>query len=343
MAVRIPMKMVNGKTVQTMAELREHFDLASVLGYYDNGQLYRWLELRYCEDEANKIRALDKNAPDFNRNLCEILGVEYSEESAAKVSLSDAAVKNERLDKLRKHTADDKILAAVDSVAFRQEELDMLLADGAKTVYLCEGSFTIPEDRMSVKYIEVGNPNVEYGAEGILQLAKNAQSDVEAFRLWSIAAEQGNAVAQCELAACYSNGKGVEQNKNEMVKWERKAAEQGYAKAQYYLGNSYAVGAGDLAQNYEEAIKWYRKAAEQGYAEAQNWLGLCYWDGKGVEKNLVTANQWFLKAAELGYDWAQFNLAKSYHYGNGVTQNNEEAVKWCEKAAEQGNADAQYS
>lgn len=44
-------------------------------------------------------------------------------------------------------------------------------------------------------------------------------------------AEQGNAEAQYSLGVCYRCGDGVEKNLEEAIKWYRKAAEQGYAKA----------------------------------------------------------------------------------------------------------------
>ena len=50
--------------------------------------------------------------------------------------------------------------------------------------------------------------------------------------------------------------------------WYRKAAEQGYADAQYNLGILYANGQG-VTQDYAEAARWYRKAADQGDAIAQ--------------------------------------------------------------------------
>ena len=53
----------------------------------------------------------------------------------------------------------------------------------------------------------------------------------------------------------------------EAVKWYRKAAEQGYAKAQYNLGVMYFKGEG--VADDAEAVKWYRKSAEQGFAFAQ--------------------------------------------------------------------------
>ena len=56
-----------------------------------------------------------------------------------------------------------------------------------------------------------------------------------------------------------------------MTKWYRKAAEQGYAAAQYNLGINYYNGTG-VSQNKEEAKKWLRKAANQGYENAKQYL-----------------------------------------------------------------------
>lgn len=61
------------------------------------------------------------------------------------------------------------------------------------------------------------------------------------------------------------------QDSNEAVKWYLKAAEQGHADAQFYLGVAYDNGWG-VRQDYSEAVKWYRKAAEQGLAQAQDVL-----------------------------------------------------------------------
>ena len=58
------------------------------------------------------------------------------------------------------------------------------------------------------------------------------------------------------------------QNDTDAFKWFHRAAVQGYAEAQYYLGVTYANGHG-VIQNYADAFKWFRKAAEQGHADAQ--------------------------------------------------------------------------
>jgi TPR repeat protein len=50
--------------------------------------------------------------------------------------------------------------------------------------------------------------------------------------------------------------------------------------------------------SYAEATFWWRKAAEQGIADAQWWLGIAYYYGKGVPQDHVMADFWYRKAAE---------------------------------------------
>ena len=126
-----------------------------------------------------------------------------------------------------------------------------------------------------------------------------------------------------------------QENYAEAVKWYRKAAEQGDAVAQCNLGVMYTTGQG-VSQNYTEAVKWCRKAADQGDAQAQCILGVCYDNGLGVPQSYTEAVKWFHKAAEQGYAAAQYNLGVCYESGQGVPQDYTEAVKWYRKAAEQG-------
>ena len=122
---------------------------------------------------------------------------------------------------------------------------------------------------------------------------------------------------------------------SEAVKRYRKAAEQGYARAQTNLGWLYVIGEA-VPQNNIEAIKWFRKAASQGDKIAQYNLGLMYLNGKGVPQDDLEAVKWFRKAAEQGETSAQNDLGVMYQYGRGVLQNDSEAVKWYRKAAAQG-------
>ena len=68
-----------------------------------------------------------------------------------------------------------------------------------------------------------------------------------------------------------NNGQGVKQDKQEAVKWYRKAAEQGDPDAQCNLGVCCANGEG-VKQNVQEAVKWFRQSAEQGNENAKKAL-----------------------------------------------------------------------
>ena len=144
----------------------------------------------------------------------------------------------------------------------------------------------------------------------------NKANYAEAVKWYRKAAEQGGAKAQYNLGLCYHKGIGVEHSHTEAVKWWRKAAEQGLVNAQHDLGVSYATGTG-VEQSYTEAVKWYRKAAEQGYANAQNDLGISYEFSRGVAQSYAEAVKWYRKAAEQGLVNAQHDLGWRYEYGQG--------------------------
>ena len=94
-------------------------------------------------------------------------------------------------------------------------------------------------------------------------------------------------------------------------KWTRKAAERGYAEAQFNLGRMYENGL-RVSQDYAEAIRWYRLAAGQGNADAQNRLGIMYINGRGVPQNYAEAARWFRLAAKQGNTFARVNLGIMY-------------------------------
>jgi hypothetical protein len=105
----------------------------------------------------------------------------------------------------------------------------------------------------------------------------------------------------------YQNGKGVPKDEAEAVRWYRKAAEQGDATAQFFLGFAYANGQG-LPTSKPEAIRWYSKAAEQGDATAQYNLGVMYENGEGVSPDEAEAVRWWRRAAAQGLAEAQSTL-----------------------------------
>jgi TPR repeat protein len=62
----------------------------------------------------------------------------------------------------------------------------------------------------------------------------------------------------------------------------RARAEQADVEAQTLLGSAYSEGQAGLSQDHAEALKWFSRAAEKGFAPAQYQLGLVHELGHGV-------------------------------------------------------------
>ncbi|WP_140183110.1 tetratricopeptide repeat protein [Providencia stuartii] len=83
------------------------------------------------------------------------------------------------------------------------------------------------------------------------------------------------------LAKRYANGIGLPLNLPLAIEWLTKAATQGDAEAQFYLGWLYAHGKG-IPQDDELAFIWMGQAAQQNDAQAQYWLARFYQHGVGA-------------------------------------------------------------
>jgi TPR repeat protein len=110
------------------------------------------------------------------------------------------------------------------------------------------------------------------------------------------AAENGNAEAMYKLGYCYANGKGVDRNYRKAMHWYILAADNGIAAAQVELADYYYNGDIDIKRDYKKAAYWYRRAANQGISSAQFKLGVCYLCGLGVMEDTNTAIYWFNSA-----------------------------------------------
>ncbi len=120
----------------------------------------------------------------------------------------------------------------------------------------------------------------------------------------------------------------------------RRAADLGYAPAEFYLARLYETGGDGIAKDSAQARHWTQKAALAGDPRAMHNLGLYEFQGKGGPANAADAVQWFHRAAELGLEDSQYNLARLYEEGLGVPQNTAEAYKWYLIAARNGDPQA---
>lgn len=216
---------------------------------------------------------------------------------------------------------------------------------------------------------------------GTFMFSKKNEKEYHAiFELYYKSAEQNYAEAQCGLASCYLQGKGIERNFSEAVKWYRKAAEQDNNTAKLALFELYALGKGteksmtdavgwlnrykwedskisskgeelysigykfyyglDVVRSYDEAAMWWRMAADENNHDAEFMLGVCYEKGLGVEESYQEAFDLFLKAAKQGNAKAQNAVGICYEKGQGVERSDEVAAEWYSMAAEQKNEEA---
>ena len=92
--------------------------------------------------------------------------------------------------------------------------------------------------------------------------------DAAAFQEWTALAEQGDVVAQFNLAYLYDSGIGVAQDQGLAANWYRKAAEQGDADALFNLAVLFANGEG-VTQDFVVAYLLFDVAATADPEAAQ--------------------------------------------------------------------------
>jgi uncharacterized protein len=161
------------------------------------------------------------------------------------------------------------------------------------------------------------------------------QNFTEAAKWYRIAAEQGDSVAQNNLAVML-----FYDDPEEAIKWLFVTAEKGVSMAQSMLGDVYS-GTYNIPSAIQEkfrddleAIKWYQKAG-RGFSYAYHRLGEMFANGQGVGKNKEQALQYYRNAAEEGYKPSQEVLGKAYSEGLlGLPRDTAQSQFWYKQANE---------
>ncbi len=197
------------------------------------------------------------------------------------------------------------------------------------------------------------------------------------FELVQILAEKDYTFAIYELALCYSQSLGTEENFDEFEKYLDIAFERDYPLAINLTANLYESGT-LKEKNLEKAYECYQKGASLGFPLHKYKLAVCYKDGIGVEKNKIKALELFYalpelelpevlldlgelfdknglaptdynkalsyyeRAYNLKSNRAAYHLAWFYYNGFGIEQNYEKAFSLALEAYENGDEDAGY-
>jgi TPR repeat protein len=157
----------------------------------------------------------------------------------------------------------------------------------------------------------------------------------------------GDSSAQDALGQAYRNGEVVARNYGEAIHWFRLAADQGLAKGQADLALMYDSGWG-VPEDPVEAVRLWVGAAERGDLSSKMALWIHYDHGIGVPQNSVEAFRWCRSLAdqiETPADvrtLAQQGLGDDYRLGKGIPQDYQQSEHWYALAADRGDARSQY-
>jgi TPR repeat protein len=148
-----------------------------------------------------------------------------------------------------------------------------------------------------------------------LALVKGAfteQEKIGAFKMFEKAAELGYAPAQFEIAQCFEYGWiGCDQCEQESLTWYLASATQGYGPAELALSRWYKGGHDTvLAANDAKAFDYAMKAADKGIPEAEYLVGVFYETGSGVQQNYTEAKRWYMRSASQSYHKAVSRLSQ---------------------------------
>ncbi|KAJ3193993.1 hypothetical protein HK101_003702 [Irineochytrium annulatum] len=157
--------------------------------------------------------------------------------------------------------------------------------------------------------------------------------------------------AMCCQARCLEIGLGLEGGRKDPVTalWlYRKAAEGGYAPAQFELAYClhHGVGTEKGAKDMKQAVAWYKKAAAAGDPAACDSLAALYMEGVHVDRDVARAVRLFERAADRGNMYSLNQLGVFYENGDksiGGKRDLERAQALYNKAANLGYSSAQFN
>ncbi len=144
------------------------------------------------------------------------------------------------------------------------------------------------------------------------------------------------------LGNMYRKGLGCNINKVEAFNWMLKAANAGFAEAEYHVGKMYETGFG-TSQDPAEALMWITKAANHYYPQADYELSDMYASGERLAYDKKKAFAYCYIAANAGHPQAQCALGLYFYNESRSASNYYQAINWFKKAAAQGVTEANYN
>jgi tetratricopeptide (TPR) repeat protein len=138
------------------------------------------------------------------------------------------------------------------------------------------------------------------------------------------------------LGIRYRDGKGVQRDYGEAVKWFRHCADRGNAEGMDNVGFMYLRGWG-VPLNEDIAAAFFKAGAARGNAQARYNLGTCYFSGRGVEQDYTAAIEAWQRAAERQHDNSIWRLSILHAAGEHLPQDRRKALQLSHSIAERGH------
>jgi len=161
------------------------------------------------------------------------------------------------------------------------------------------------------KLAQAGVPQGQAGVANMYRQGRGVDQDIEESIHWfKKAANQDWVPAQYQLGFIYQNV-GPVRDLDEAIRFYRMAASDGNAKAQLNLANMFAKGVG-VRKDIKKAISYYRDAALQGQARAMRALAGIYETAEGKSRDVKSAYGWYYLAAKRGSNKAKQKV-KTYN------------------------------
>lgn len=127
--------------------------------------------------------------------------------------------------------------------------------------------------RSAVELYEIlADKNILFAINNLaIQYDEELEECEKAFALYKKAATNGLIKSMHNIALCYLNAEGVEQDYSKAFAWFKKAALKNHEKSMYYLGLFYENG-WYVQPDQKKAIAMYIESANNGYKKAYNRL-----------------------------------------------------------------------
>jgi len=155
-------------------------------------------------------------------------------------------------------------------------------------------------------------------------------------------AAQGQPLAMARLGQILFQGLGgVSPDETEAIRLFKASAEAGEPLGQYWYGVAWLFGRG-VAKDVGTAQVWLGRAADRDQPEALHALGELYFNGNGVARNEAKAADYFRRAADLGHPASLEKMAELRWNGRGIPVDRPRAVADARRAAEAGRPVAQF-